>query len=49
MFNLNNGIGKIEEGKVANFVGYNGDPLSTTSIIEVLGIHDNIKCKPIEK
>lgn len=46
MYNLPAGVASIQVGSAANWVAFNGNPLDTTSIIEALGVHTKIICKP---
>jgi imidazolonepropionase-like amidohydrolase len=46
MYKLPEGVGSIVVDTPANWVAFNGNPLDTTSIIEVLGVHGKLKCKP---
>jgi imidazolonepropionase-like amidohydrolase len=46
MFNLPDGTGIIARDTPANWVAFNGNPLDTTSIIEILGVNSKIICKP---
>lgn len=46
MYNLGQGVGSIQVGSPANWVAFNGNPLDTTSIIEALGVHDKMICRP---
>jgi imidazolonepropionase-like amidohydrolase len=46
MYQLPDGIGALTVDTPANWVAFNGNPLDTTSIIEALGVHGKIICKP---
>lgn len=46
MYGLPTGVGTITVGTTANWVAFNGNPLDTTSIVEVLGVNDKIICQP---
>lgn len=46
MYNLPSGVGTIQIGSAANWVAFNGNPIDTTSIIEALGVHSKVICKP---
>lgn len=46
MYNLPQGVATITADTAANWVAFNGNPLDTTSIIEILGVHGKVICKP---
>lgn len=47
MYNLEQGVGRIQEGQPVNMVGFTGNPLSFTNI-EFIGIRRNFQCKPVD-
>lgn len=46
MYNLPAGVASLQVGQPANWVAFNGNPIDTTSIIEALGVHSKVICKP---
>lgn len=45
---LTTNAGRIKVGEKANFVAYNGDPLSLQSYVQMIGMGETVVCEPAQ-